>query len=298
MKRLFLACLIFPVTAIADDPFACVDPEFAAAFLGTGYQHRPEYSTELPDAFDGLPVPDTFELVGSATNSYSLRAVYKTTEDSTVALSNVLNLLMNDGWRNLANVMAMQARGFQSGINPKMARVCRNIEPGLLTINVSDLTDQTYLSFSMANYGEGQTCDDLEAQSNAFGRHRMNLWNDLPVLDLPEDAQSSNAGSGGGGNEYHSDVVVMTETSRSSLVSHLGDQIRDQGWELDTSWSGALSSGSIWSRKSSEDEMLIGTLHAYGESPNTSHVRIGITVAKTGGFAGASRITKQAIQLN
>ena len=298
MKRLFFACLIFPVAAIADDPFACVDPEFATAFLGTGYQGRPAYSTKLPDAFDELRVPDTFELVGSETNAYSLRAVYKTTEDSTVALSNVVDLLTEDDWRDVASIMAMRMRGFQSGTIPKMARVCRDTEPGLLSINVSDSSDQTYLSFSMTNYGVGQTCDDLQAQSNAFSRRGTNLWIDLPTLDLPEDAQSSNAGSGGGGNEYHSDVVVMTEMSRSSLVSYLGDQMRDQGWEPDTSWSGALSSGSIWSRKSSEDETLIGILHAYGESPNTSHVRIGITLAKTGGFAGASRISNQAIQLN
>ena len=298
MKRLFLACLIFPVTAIADDPFACVDPEFAAAFLGTGYQQRPEFSTELPDAFEGLPVPDTFELVGSETNSFSLRAVYKTSESATDALGVVLDLLVTDGWRNLANVMAMQSRGFQSGINAKMVRVCRDIEPGLLTVNASDSTDQTYLSFSMTSYGDGQTCDDLEAQSNAFGRFGSNLWNGLPALDLPEDAQSSSAGTGGGGNEYHSDVVVMTEMNRSSLVSYLGDQIRDQGWELDTSWSGALSAGSIWSMKSPDDETLIGILHAFGESANTSHVRISITPAKTGGFAGVRRSGNQAILLN
>ena len=298
MKRLIFACLIFPVTAIADDPFACVDHEFAAAFLGTGYHHRPEYSTELPDAFDGLPVPDTFELVGSETNDHSLRAVYKTTENPSDALSNVVDLLTEDGWRDVASIMAMRMRGFQSRTIPKMARVCRDTEPGLLSITVSEASSQTYLSFSMTNYGEGQTCDDLEAQSNAFSRRGTSLWNDLPALDLPEDAQSSNAGSGGGGNEYHSDVVVMTEMSRSGLVSHLGEQMRDQGWELDTSWSGALSSGSIWSGKSSADETLIGILHAYGELPNTSHVRISITLARTGGFAGGPRIIKQAIQLD
>ena len=298
MKRLFFVWLIFSGATLADDPFACVDPEFATAFLGTGYQNRPVYSTELPSAFDGLPVPDTFELIGSTTNSFSLQAVYKTTEDSTIALGDALDLLLNNGWRNLANIRAMHSRGFQSGINPKMARVCRNIEPGLLSINVNDSTDRAYFSYSMTSYGIGQTCDDMEAQSNAFSRHGMSLMNELPVLELPEDAQSSSAGSGGGGNEYHSDVVVMTDMSRTSLVRHLGDQVRAQGWEFDTNWSGAQSSGSIWTKKSSQDETLIGTLHAYGEEPDTYNVRFGITLAKTGQFAAGSRITNQSIQLN
>tara|TARA_R110000787_G_scaffold4177_2_gene16152 strand:+ start:1534 stop:1791 length:258 start_codon:yes stop_codon:yes gene_type:complete len=77
MKRLILACLILPFTALADDPFACVDPEFKTAFLGSGYQGTSECSTELPDAFDGLRVTDTFDLVGSEINSYSLRLFTK-----------------------------------------------------------------------------------------------------------------------------------------------------------------------------------------------------------------------------
>ena len=130
MKRIFLICLIFPVAAIAEDPFACVDPEFAAAFLGTGYQNRPNYSTELPDAFDDLRVPDSLKLVGSETNDFSLRAIYKTAENASGVLSNVVDLLTGDGWRDLESIMAMHTRAFQSGINPKMARECRTLNRG------------------------------------------------------------------------------------------------------------------------------------------------------------------------
>jgi len=298
MKRLFLACLILPVTAIADDPFACVDPEFKTAILGSGGQGAPEYSTELPDAFDELRVPDTFDLVGSEINNYSLRAIYKTTEDPGVALSDAVDLLTENGWRDLADVMAMHTRGFQSGSIPEMARVCRDTEPGLLSVTVNKSSNQTYLSFSITSYGEGQTCEDLEIQANSFGRQRMNMFEDLPVLELPDNIQSSNSGMGGGGNEYHSDVVVSTEMSRASLMSYLGDQIRDQGWIFDTSWSGNLSSGSVWSKKSPDDKTLIGTLHAYGTSSDTYRIRFGVTPAESGGFAGANRIRRQAFQLN
>lgn len=298
MKRLFFVWLILSNATLAADPFACVDPEFATAFLGTGFKNRPVYSTELPSAFDGLRVPDSLELVGSSTNSFIIQAVYKTTADSSVALDDALNLLLNNGWRNLADIMAMHSRGFQSGLSSNIVRVCRNTEPGMLSINVNNSSDQTYFSYSMSSYGNGQTCDDMEAQSSGFRRHGMSLMNDLPVLELPEDAQSSGGGSGGGGDEYHSSVVVMTNMSRASLVQNLGDQVRSQGWAFDTEWSGDQSSGSIWTKKSSDDELLIGTLHAYGEEPNTYHVRIGIALAKTGGFAAGPRIGNQAIRLN
>tara|TARA_R110000787_G_scaffold4177_2_gene16153 strand:+ start:1977 stop:2291 length:315 start_codon:yes stop_codon:yes gene_type:complete len=95
----------------------------------------------------------------------------------------------------------------------------------------------------MTSYGEGQTCDDLEAQANSIGRQRTNMCEDLPVLNLPNNIQSSNGGMGGRGNEYHSDVVVSTEMSRANLMSYLNDQIRDQGWIFDTSWSVKLVPG-------------------------------------------------------
>jgi len=298
MQRIILFCLIFPVAGFADDPFACVDDEFAAAFLGTGFQNRPVYSTELPDAFRDLRVPDTFELVGSETNAFSLRAVYKTTENADSSLTTALDLLTKSGWRDLANIMAMHQRGFQTGMIPKTTQVCRDTEPGLLSITVNESTGQTYLSFSMANYAQGQTCDALEARTSPLAGRGTNFWKFLPVLELPDATQSSGAGMGGGGNEYHSDVIVNTEMSRASLMSYLGDQIRDQGWVLDTSWSGNLSSGSVWSRKSPQDEMLIGTLHAYGKLASTYHVRFGVSPAATGSFAGATRITNQAIRPN
>ena len=299
MKRITLFCLILPAAAVGDDPFACVDPEFTDAFLGNAYFGRPTYSTDLPAAFTELRVPDTFSLIGSEINNHSVRVIYKTDESAESAVSAAVDRVAGDDWRNLSDFMQMPRGGFQNRSIPRMARLCRDTEPGLLSISASDADGQTYLSLSMTNYGEGQTCSALESQSTMAGRRAaMRFWDKLPQLNLPDDTQSTSAGMGGGGNEYHSDIIVSSGMSRDILVGYLGDQIRDQGWTFDTGWSGNFSGGSIWSKTSPEDETLIGILHAYGESPDTYRVRFAISPAKTGSFSDANLIVTPAIRLN
>ena len=287
MKRLILLSLIFPVSAFADDPFACVDKEFTDAFLGNAYFGRPTYSTELPDVFGELPVPDFLSLIGSEFSSHSIRAIYSTDTAAEEAVSAAVEEISGDEWRNLPDAMQMRSRGFQNPAVPRMARLCRDIEPGLLSINASESGGRTYLSVSLTNYSNGQTCADLEAQSDGRSyRGPLDYMEDLPDLTLPDDAQTAGTGQGGNGNEYYSQVIVNTAMSRDSLVSFLGDQIRDQGWVYDTTWSGNLSAGTIWSKSPPDEETLIGILHAYGEKPGTYHVRFGVSTAKTGTFSG------------
>lgn len=299
MKRIALLYLILPAAAFGDDPFACVDPDFADAFLGNAYFGRPTYSTTLPTALNELRVPDSFSLIGSEISNHGVRVIYKTDESAETALSAAVEQIAGDEWRNLPDIMHMPRGGFQNRAIPRMARLCRDAEPGLLSINASDPDGRTYLSYSMSNYGEGQTCTALESQSRMTGqRAAMGLWDKLPQLNLPDDTQSTSAGMGGGGNEYHSDVIVSSGMSRDILVGYLGDQIRDQGWTFDTRWSGNFSAGSIWSKTSPDDETLIGILHAYGESPDTYRVRFAISAARTGSFSGVQLMGTPAIRRN
>ena len=299
MKRIALICLILPAAAIGDDPFACVDPEFTDAFLGNAYVGRPTYSTDVPAAFTGLQVPESFSLIGSEISSHSVRVIYKTDESAEAAVSAAVKRIAGDEWRDLPDIMRMPRGGFQNRAIPRMARLCRDTEPGLLSINASDADGRTYLSYAMSSYGEGQTCSAMESQSTMLGRRAgMGFWDKLPQLNLPDDTQSTSAGMGGGGNEYHSDIIVSSGMNRDILVGYLGDQIRDQGWTFDTGWSGNFSAGSIWSKTSQEDEMLIGILHAYGESPDTYRVRFAVSPAKTGRFSGFNVIGNPAIRLN
>lgn len=290
MNRISLVLLILPIAAIADDPFACVDPDVAAAFLENVYQNPPAYSTEIPAAFDGVHVPFDFEAIGSESNRHALRAVYKATVDPDEAIERVVGNLTEDGWQSFAG-LAYRARGFQSQSTPKMARVCRDSEPGLLTISANEISGVTYVSVSIATREMDKACEDLGSQDHVARFERMNVFSELPNLEIPDNYQYTSSGMGGGGNEFHTDVTIVSGPSRTSLLSHLGDQIRNQGWGFDTSWSGALSSGSVWTKKLSDGETLVGTLHAYGESSDPYHVRFGASPMNASSSAGAIRIS-------
>ena len=78
MKRIALLILAAPIISHADDPFACVDPDVARAFLGNWYQGRPQYSTSIPDDFFDLAVPASLSLVGSEATGALTTVVYTT----------------------------------------------------------------------------------------------------------------------------------------------------------------------------------------------------------------------------
>ena len=298
MKRITLIFLLMPAAVLADDPFACVDPDFTDAFLGNAYFGHPTYSTDVPAAFNGLFVPDSFSLIGSEINKHGVRVIYKTNESAEAAVPAAVDRIAGDEWRDHSDVMRMPRGGFQNRAVPRMVRLCRDTAPGLLTISAIDPRGQTCLSFSLNAYSDGQTCSAMATQSGSRPSSPMAFWDKLRQLELPDDVQSSGAGTGGSGNEYHTSVTVNTSMSRGTLVSYLGDQIRAQGWTFDTGWSGKFSAGTIWSKTSPEDETLIGVLHAYGESPDTYRLRFGISSAKTGSFTGVSLIGNPALLQN
>jgi hypothetical protein len=101
----------------------------------------------------------------------------------------------------------------------------------------------------------------------------------VPTLQLPADAKASNTGMGGNGHQVGSHVDISGSLGRSDLLSFLEDQIRDQEWEFQTSWSSHHSSGSIWALDTVEDGLLIGTLHLFDSGIDPIRVRFSVTPA-------------------
>jgi len=101
----------------------------------------------------------------------------------------------------------------------------------------------------------------------------------LPILKLPEGATASNTGMGGNGDEVNSRVDISGAIGRSELQSYFEDQIRNQSWEFQTSWSSYLSSGSVWTLDTVEDGILIGTLHVYDSDADPIRVRFSVNPA-------------------
>jgi hypothetical protein len=89
----------------------------------------------------------------------------------------------------------------------------------------------------------------------------------IPRLETPPEVLISGrpgalpTGMGSGsGNAYASSIEVEGIGSMNGLVAVLGDQVRDQGWVADTTWSGLHSAGSTWTRALDDGTRLAGKL--------------------------------------
>jgi len=101
----------------------------------------------------------------------------------------------------------------------------------------------------------------------------------MPVLVPPDGATTSNVRKITIGHEISSSLDVTTDIGRQALLGLFGDQIKDQGWTPQATWSGDHSSGSAWSRNTPDHGLLIATLHLYDSGANPVRVRFSVDSA-------------------
>lgn len=275
MRRAILLILLVSGASNADDPFACVDPVVADAFLGNWYQGRPEYSTSIPDGFIHVDVPAQMSLVGSQTSGAMTTVVYKTSMDADLALGSAVAALAESGWVEHVDQHRSAMRGFQTRSGPATAVVCREDGTSALSVVANDKSGQTLVSF--VTHSGSQGCG---GETVARPRHDpSDMMTKIPVLKLPSGVKASNTGMGGSGDEVSSRVDISGAMGRSELLSYFEDQIRGQSWEYQTSWSSHRSSGSVWALDTADDGFLIGTLHVYDSGADPIRVRFSVNPA-------------------
>lgn len=276
MKRATFLVFLLSSASFADDPFACVDPDVADAFLGNWYQGRPEYSTSIPDGFVRLDVPAGLSLVGSQVSGPMTTVVYKTLMDAEPALDAAVGALAESGWVEFEDSQKTARRGFQSSRGgPAVKIVCNDDGTNALSVIANDKSGHTLISYM--NHSGSPSCGGPTATTLRHDPSEM--MTNLPILKLPEGAKASNTGMGGNGDEVNSRVDISGPLGRSELANFFEDQIRLQSWEFQTSWSSHLSSGSVWRMDTEEDGILIGTLHVYDSGAGPIRVRFSVNPA-------------------
>ena len=276
MRRACFLILAIASSAYADDPFACVDPDVADAFLGDPYRGRGEYSTTVPDGFVDLSLPSGLSLVGSQTVDSMTTVVFKANMGRDQALNAAVGAMAQSGWAENDQQQRRVRGGFQTSSRPTTAMVlCNDDYSGALSVIASDKSGQTFVSY--VQHITSQSCGVKEpAQVRHNPSEMMRL---VPTLKLPDGARASNTGMGGNGHQVSSHVDVSGALSRSDLSSFLENQIRDQDWEFQTSWSSHHSSGSVWALDTVGDGLLIGTLHLFDSGVDPIRVRFSVTPA-------------------
>ena len=98
MRCVSLLMLAASAASYAEDPFSCVDPDVADAFLGNSYQGQGKYSTSIPGGFATLNVPGGLSLVGSKIADSMTTVVYKASMDPGPALDAAVGAMAQSGW--------------------------------------------------------------------------------------------------------------------------------------------------------------------------------------------------------
>ncbi|MEL7022587.1 MAG: hypothetical protein AAGL69_02505 [Pseudomonadota bacterium] len=276
MRSVVLLILAITNAANADNPFACVDSDVADAFLGDPYRGRGDYSTAIPDGFANLNVPAGSLLVGSQTLDSMTTVIFKTKVGRDRALSLAVDAMAQSGWAEYEQQHWSMSGGFQTSTRPISAAVlCNDNFPDALSVIASEKSGQTFVSY--VQHAASQSCG---AKPLAELRHNPSeMMRLVPRLKLPEGAKATNIGMGGDGDQVSSHVDVSKAVSRSDLSNFLENQIRDQDWEFQTSWSSHHSSGSVWALDTVDDGLLIGTLHLLESGVGPIRVRFSLNPA-------------------
>jgi hypothetical protein len=276
MRHAYFLILVIAHSAYADDPFACVDPDVADAFLGDSYRGRGEYSTAIPSGFVDLNLPSGLSLVASQTMDSMTTVVFKTNMGRDQALNAAVGAMAQSGWAENEQQHRRVTGGFQTSTRPTTAMaLCNDDYSGALSVIASEKSGQTFVSY--VQHSKSQNCG---AKEPSLIRHNPSeMMRIVPTLKLPEGATATNTGMGGNGHQVSSHVDVSGALSRSDLSSFLVNQIRDQEWEFQTSWSSHHSSGSVWVLDTVGDGLLIGTLHLFDSGVEPIRVRFSVTPA-------------------
>jgi len=273
MYRSAFLFLIVPAVSIASDPLECVDPEFVRAFF-SGHSSTPvSYSTEIPEHFEARELPSDMKLVGSRKEKFATTVIYRANQGVRDAYSGLADALSEQGWEDITYERAPSRRGFQLADQSVVAEYCREIDDTNLAVVVSERFGQTLVSLEQYDRKTLLGC------MGTIRERRRDLMDSQPILNPPDGAKTSTVQNLTNGHEVSTSVDVSAGISREELLGFFVDQIRDQNWTFQTKWSTNLSSGSVWSRNTSEQGILVGTLHLYDAGSDPVRVRFSIDSA-------------------
>ena len=228
-------------------------------------------SRNFPEFLSGLAPSDEFEFIGSSVAPFETVAAYKTGLPTGDAFGTVTGMLDEAGWRAF-DIQASRSGGFVTGAQPQpqFGTFCRDDQA--LHAIAAEVEGTTYVRLSLwPDVGPGP-CEEVPGGLDGFGfppTGESSLYEHMPTLDTPEQTTVLNPSGGyiigagefpGTGRSIGTEIELGTDLSTQSLLGHYGQQLEDQGWRLDTEWSGESSSGSAWTRSPDGSPELAGLL--------------------------------------
>ena len=269
---LFSILFLFAATASAqDDLLACVDPDVRAGLLPGLAEETTVVSRDFPEFLSGVAPSDEIEFIGSSVAPFETVAAYKSGLPTGDAFGTTGEMLGEAGWRAF-DIQAPRSGGFVTGAQPQpqFGTFCRDDQT--LHAIAAEVEGTTYVRLSLwPDVGPGP-CEEITGGLDGFGfpsAGESDLYEHMPTLAIPEEAAVLNPTGGyiigagefpGTGRSIGTGIELETDLAAQSLLGHYGQQLEDQGWRLDTAWSGESSSGSAWTRSPDGGPELAGLL--------------------------------------
>ena len=278
MRCRFLFSILFLVAATAsaqDDLLACVDPDVRAGLLPGLAEETTVVSRDFPEFLSGVAPSDELEFIGSSVAPFETVAAYKTGLPTGDAFGTAAGMLDEAGWR-VFEIQTPVRGGFVTGAQPppQFGTFCR--DDRALHAIAAEVEGTTYVRLSLwPDVGPGPY-QEIPGALDSFGlppTGESDLYEHMPTLVIPRQTTVLNPSGGyiigaGGfpatGRSIGTEIELETDLSAQSLLEHYGQQLQDQGWRLDTAWSGESSSGSAWTRSPDGGPELAGLLDTVG----------------------------------
>lgn len=263
--------LFVPGASAQEDLLACVDQDVRAGLLPAMTEATTVVSRDFPEFLSGLAPSDDLEFIGSSVAPFETVAAYKTGLATGDAFAAAAGLLREAGWSAL-EIESPFSGGFVTSVQPlpQFGTFCQDDRN--MHVMAAEVQGTTYVRLSLWPDAEFGPCEEMPGGQDSFGfgpTGESDLYSHMPTLVLPEQATVLNPYGGyiigagefpGTGRSTGTEIELETDLSAQTMVEHYGQQLEDQGWRLDTGWSGEYSSGSTWTRSPDEGPELAGLL--------------------------------------
>ncbi len=278
LNRLFAFLLTsFTINiVVADTEFTDSVPlDLVQALLGNTPYGEPIIYSDLSSSFPDIPIPNSFQLLGSIDRGYGNSAVYRTELTPDQIDSTLAEILLQADYIDFELPgMRPAEQGFvQAAANAprKFNRYCHN-SYGFLSHSYVEKKSSGIVTLSTSTLNDNRSCEEqLEEQQltmGPMGRQGSGLEEHLPRMELPETEPVRGAyspffrvgGYSGSRNGIESKADLTIDWSIEEVFTHFSEQIDNQGWVVDTSNIGSTSATGIWTKSHPTEGDLVGTL--------------------------------------
>jgi hypothetical protein len=283
IKTLLALCgLMIPTMSQSATEFeGSIPVELVKIFLNAPMIGNVMIYTDLPDNFPIFEMPDDFTILGSIDQGFMGRAVMETDLETEEASTLLFNSLLAEGWQDMTVELPAQQTGFVSrnlSVVGLGMSLCHDDLGSLLVQAVSgegnsivSLIRSGSVSQGMVNMQSNFTCEQQRAMQQGggpFSRMDINegVRKYMPRMEMPELPGVTGFpglyGGGGGGsmNDWEMRSNLPVDWELAEVLGYFSEQINEQGWDVDTSWSGDIAAGGVWTKTGDEDMELYGML--------------------------------------